>query len=235
VAHTQHHLRPQDNDIHVWHARLSEAPALDVLSASEAARADRMPAAPVRERFRQGRVLTRVILASYLGQSPEDVAIVAAQGARPELAHRQLSFNVSHSGDHLVLAIANRTVGVDIEHVDTAIGAEGIAARFFAPAERAALDALAGEPDMLRRAFFQCWSRKEAVVKALGDGLGMSLSAFAVSVPPAPARLVSAIDPRLAPGHWVLADLACAAPIVGAVAMNGASLRVIEREWSAGA
>jgi 4'-phosphopantetheinyl transferase len=193
-----------------------------------------MSAEAVRERFRQGRTLTRVMLAAYLAVPPADVAIVGAPGARPELKLDEgaLSFNVSHSGDHLVLAVANRTVGVDIERVDPSIGAEGIAARFFAPEERAALDALSGERDAFLRAFFLCWSRKESVVKAIGDGLGMSLSAFAVSVPPAPPRLVMGRDPRLAPGSWALADLTRSPHVVGAVAVNGPSLRVIEREWS---
>ena len=121
------------------------------------------------------------------------------QAGKPALVTERrgasLEFNLSHSGELAVFAVARRRrVGVDVEKLKSDFPAEDIAERFFSSNERASLRSLGR--DIKQEGFFRCWTRKEAYVKACGAGLQVALDDFDVTLDPAlPARFTRGIDP----------------------------------------
>ena len=165
------------------------------LDGEEADRAARFRHARDRDRFVARRGQLRARLAEEVGDDPRRLRIRADAHGKPFLPdHRALRFNLSHSHDLALCAIARRDgaeIGCDIEWRNPRLACPAIAARLFAPAERDALAALPAEQWVA--GFFNCWTRKEAYVKALGLGLSYPLDRFTVSVAPgAPARLIEA-------------------------------------------
>ena len=151
----------------------------------------------------------RIILAPYAGVEPESLAFGAGPNGKPKLVGRgsSLAFNLSHTGDLALVAItAGPCVGIDAEVINALVEWEDLSRRFFSPAEAEEIRAL---PPALRvDAFFACWTRKEAFIKAVGGGLSMALDSFRVSVrPEAPACLIWAGDGRGEPVEWRLEDL----------------------------
>jgi 4'-phosphopantetheinyl transferase len=140
-----------------------------------------------------------------------------------------LRFNVSNTADVAVVAVAQELdLGVDVEQVRHLEDARALAHRFFAAAERAALDSLpAAELDA---AFFRCWTRKEAVLKALGSGLAWPLNQFAVSLAVDAPRVESFQGPTSDDAPWRLLHLVPAEGYVGALATRGAPVKV--HTWS---
>lgn len=177
--------RLRDDEIHVWCVGLDEAADAAALaaclSASERERAGGLPSSAHRRRFVVARATLRRLLGRYLGQEPG--AVVFAHGAhgKPFLPQGGLHFNVSHTQGLALYAIASvREVGVDVEWMRPQVAHERIAARFFALEER---EMLAQVPAEERRvAFYHIWTRKEAYLKACGDGLAAGLGTFAVSL-----------------------------------------------------
>ena len=177
--------RLRDDEIHVWGVELDEAvaaPALAAcLSADERARASGLPSSAHRRRFVAARATLRQLLGRYLGQAPG--ALVFAPGAhgKPFLLEGGLHFNVSHTHGLALYAMASACeVGVDVEWMRPQVAHEQISARFFSREEQ---EALAQTPAEERRvAFYHIWTRKEAYLKARGDGIAAGLGSFAVSL-----------------------------------------------------
>jgi len=152
-----------------------------MLSESERQRASRFTFERDRRRFIAARATLRRLLAARLGVHPEDVELVYGRHGKPALggrfANSELRFNVSHCDDLAVYAFVRcREVGVDVEAVRWFADADDVAARFFSKSENkayAALDSL-DKPS----GFFNCWTRKEAFIKAIGDGLNHPLQSF---------------------------------------------------------
>jgi 4'-phosphopantetheinyl transferase len=189
------------------------------------ARAERFHFRIDRQRWVVGRGVVRRLLGNYLGVRPAEVRLWYNSHGKPALAGESgrggVKFNVSHSGELLLLAIGkSRAVGVDVEHVRPMPDWRELAGRFFAPTEIASLDRL---PDAERhRAFFQCWTRKEAYVKAHGLGLTLPLDRFAVTLAPdEPARLVSTDHDPAQLGRWTLRDVSPRSDYVAALAVEG--------------
>ena len=141
------------------------------------------------------------------------------QGAgQPPVPASELRFNLSHADDFALLALAlGRAVGVDVEPADRRVDLEPIAERFFAPAERAALFAL--PPTARLAGFLELWTRKEAYLKARGDGLRADLAAFAATLGPHP-RLTPIGDALDADG-WTIRHLEPAPGFVAALVVRG--------------
>ena len=194
-------LPPSDlalsNDaVHVWRAgvqlpttRLDALAA--VLSDDERQRAQRFKFAQHRDHFIAARGILRSVLGRYLKTPPETLHFVYGEYGKPALQGAEhLHFNLSHSRDQALYAIAhNRRLGIDIEYARRAVNDAALAERFFAKMEVAALK----EVPQARRpeAFFNCWTRKEAYLKARGEGITVSLDSFAVSLKPdVPAALL---------------------------------------------
>lgn len=206
-------------EVHVWRAMLASlagrARLGAALSGDERERADAFHQTEYRERYLATRGLLRAILGLYIDVAPEVFTFTYGARGKPAIdrprSARGLRFNVSHSGGIVLFAVGlDREVGVDVEHLRP-IGALEIARRFFQPDEAAALEPLAGaERD---RAFFMLWTRKEAVLKTSGEGIG---GLETVGLPPAEHRLL---------------DLEPDAGYVGALAAQGADW--IPRRWDA--
>ena len=152
-----------------------------MLSESERQRASRFTFERDRKRFVAARATLRRLLATRLGVRPEEIELVYGKYGKPALGGRfagsELRFNVSHCDDLAVYAFASgREVGVDVEAVRWFADADDVAARFFSQTENdayASLDSL-DKPS----GFFNCWTRKEAFIKAIGDGLNHPLQSF---------------------------------------------------------
>ena len=140
-----------------------------------------------RNRFIAGRALLRDLLAGYLGQPPEAIRFAYNEWGKPALAPgfvtRDLRFNLSHSEDLAMYAfVLDRDVGVDLEMIRAEVANERVAGNFFSASEVATLRALPLEHQA--EGFFNCWTRKEAYVKARGQGLSIELKSFDVSLIP---------------------------------------------------
>jgi 4'-phosphopantetheinyl transferase len=224
-----HRLPPlEPGAVHLWSVDLDRCPLDDcrrLLAVDECARADRFRFERDRRRFIVARALLRSLLARYLTQDPAELRFAYNAFGKPLLSTRSgVSFNVSHSGRLALLAVAGGdTVGVDVERLRRDFDFRPIARRFFAPREVATLEAL--PPWERRRAFFACWTRKEAVVKAHGSGLSLPLDTFEVSLAPdaPPAVLWTGWNPAEAP-RWSLRELEPAAGYLAALAVRADGL-----------
>ena len=188
-----------DNAIEVVTTRLDLAPEpiaelARLLSDAERQRASRFAFDRDRRRFTVARAQLRQLLAARLDVQPESVELTYSAYGKPALARRfadsKLYFNVSHSEYVAVVAFAfDREVGIDVEAVRQLADADEIAARFFSRRENEAYCAL--DPRDRPLGFFNCWTRKEAFIKAIGDGLHYPLDRFDVSLAPGePARIL---------------------------------------------
>lgn len=212
IASTGHLLPPAPppvafNEVHLLRLHLRSAHGLlqsaMVLDAAEEERARRLLRPHDRLRFAAARTFLRLVLGLYLDEPPHRIRFTTNPFGKPRLAApaSTLSFNMSHAGDIVLLALARgRELGVDVEE-ERPIEALDIARVLFSPAEHAALVAL---PEEERRgAFFHCWTRKEAFVKALGLGLSFPLDSFEVAVfEAAGERILRTYPPHL--GCWTV-------------------------------
>ena len=171
--------------IDVWSLLLPElrselAACRDLLTDAEQERASKFIKTEDGDRFILCRGLLRWILADYLGEAPSALHFEHNENGKPFLKDSEISFNVSHSRDRLLIAVtAGRTVGVDIEFRRDGLPMESIAKRWFAPEELAFFQGLENPRD----GFFDIWAKKEAFVKALGQGIFHELSSFCVPFP----------------------------------------------------
>jgi len=228
------------NQVHVWQISLA-APGTPAtvspspLSEDELQRANRFHFEKDRLRFIAARSALRNILATYLNLPPREVAFSYASGGKPALAphlnHSALHFNLSHSHDYALLAITpNSRVGADIEFINPDRATGAIAQRFFSPAEAASLQAL--PPAKRTAAFFQCWTRKEAYVKALGAGLSLPLSSFEVAFGPGvPASLLRIRNSPEMPSNWRLHDIPAPQGYAAAVAVDNPTKDCLFQIW----
>ena len=223
-------LAAEADRVDLWRVALDRPTGpIDALSATldadERRRAARFAIERDRRRFVVARGALRTVLGRYLETSPAAVRLGYGQYGKPQLdrgdATPALTFNVSHAGDRALIAVTGgRAVGVDLEEIRPDFATMDVARRFFAPAEVAALWSL--PPDQQVVGFFNCWTRKEAYVKARGEGLSAPLDRFVVSVAPGePAALLrSDIDPREV-ARWSLRALDLGSDYVGALAVEG--------------
>lgn len=219
-----------NDDVHVWQAALNHAPSqidgwLHSLAEDEQARARKFHFPIDRERFIVARGVLREILGLYLNRAAQSVSFRYGPHGKPALADESngntIHFNTSHSHDVALYAVTRgREVGIDLEFMRDGLEVEQIAERFFSQREIATLRAL---PVSLRKyAFFLCWTRKEAYIKARGQGLSLPLDQFDVSLTPGePAALLrTRADPDEAL-RWSLQELSIGSGYVSALAVEG--------------
>lgn len=218
------------NEIHVWRASLdsdeSHLHGLEqTLSEDERERAGRFYFRKDRESFIARRGLLRTLLGRYLGTDASGLQFCYGTHGKPALASEhstpRLCFNVSYSHGLALLAFARgRNLGVDVEQVRPHLADENVIEQFFSPREIAALRALPGyiQPD----AFFCCWTRKEAYLKARGKGLALRLNLFDVPVHSVRhASLVDSIESYDGASRWSIWHLTPALGYIGALAAEG--------------
>jgi 4'-phosphopantetheinyl transferase len=222
--------------VHVWRTSTdvseSELARLqNVLSEDEQDRASRFRFDQHRRRFIAGRAILREILASYLGQAPARLQFALGEYEKPSLLEaNDIHFNLSHTGNLTVYAVTRgQPVGVDVESVRPFPDALEIAERFFSRLEYSALSAL---PESDRaRAFLISWARKEAYLKATGQGLSLDTKLFSISVFPDPPALIHADESLLNETNWTFSDLLLGPRYVGSVARQGAIEKLVLRDW----
>lgn len=208
-------------EVHVWLAhvpgatsRLQELAA--VLSADERERAARFRFEPHRQRSQVARGVLRSLLGRYTGRDARSLSFFYNAHGKPELKDSDVHFNTSHSGEYAVFALTRLgAIGVDIEEIRRNVDrSDAIAQRHFAPGEQQQLNAV---PESERTdAFFQLWTRKEAFVKARGDGLFSGLDQFETVLNG--TRLVSV---RGEPAtNWWMSSLPTVPGYAGAVVVN---------------
>ena len=211
--------------VDVWFGRLdlTVEPSMEdlaVLSKDESLRAAGMAATP-RRRFVAARSLLRSLLAAYLSAEADSIEISYEARGKPRLGGRHadhdLHFNVSHSQSRALLAFGRSPLGVDLEAIRPVRDMEELANRFLSERESRTLNLLPAP--VRRRAFFACWTRKEAYVKAIGTGLGLQLRSFSVTLAPGlePALIKENDEPD---PNWTLRHLEPEAGVVGALAIQ---------------
>jgi 4'-phosphopantetheinyl transferase len=227
-------------DIHIWQIPLSGhellLPSLRrLLSQDEIQRADRFYFDRDRQSFTVARAATRQVLGRYVNLSGETLAFSYGDKGKPELVQgaegAPIKFNLSHSGEFALLAVTRGLcLGVDIERVNVDFAGEDIAERFFSRNEVAALRAIAAEARA--ESFFSCWTRKEAYIKALGEGLSAPLDSFDVAFGPGvPAALLSV---RVSPNEierWSLYDIVAPPGYKAALVAEGKQHRLRYLQW----
>jgi 4'-phosphopantetheinyl transferase len=206
------------------------------LSPDERLRAERFRDDLDKTRYIVCRGFLRGLLARYTQIDPSDLEFAYGEHGKPVLAEacrsKALQFNVAHSHQLALYALTReRSVGVDVEQVRPLADAARVAAHYFSARENAALRAL---PESARtEAFYACWTRKEAYLKARGSGLAEPLDQFDVSLAPGvPARLLCV---RRAPGEvkrWHMQTLSPAPGYIGALVVEDQRPRATCWRWS---
>lgn len=221
----------REGEVHVWivDVRRLWRDAASLLSDDEAARAERFRFEPDRESFVATHAALRALAASYLGIEPQEVRFSYGTKGKPALSG--LALNASHAGDVALAAFApSGRVGVDVERMRATDDLAALARRFFTESENRALAQLS--PGELVTGFYGCWTRKEAFVKALGEGLSFELDRAEVAVPPEPARLVSVDGDEGAAAGWAMADVDAGPGYAACVAADSPAVDVVVRAWA---
>lgn len=215
--------------IHVWSARL-DPPAWQqerlgrLLDPDERARAARFRFDIHRRRFIVGRGFQRTVLGAYLGVDPAAIVYTYGPKGKPALAGpvagSPLHFNLSNSEELAILGVNRvREIGVDVECLRELSDLQALASRFFSTSESETLLALPTERQ--REGFFNCWTRKEAYLKAVGDGLSAPLNRFDVTLVPGEEPEMLALEGSAErAASWRLVHLEPAPGYVGAIAIE---------------
>jgi 4'-phosphopantetheinyl transferase len=235
-----------DDDVHIWRVPLNQdfkrtALALEVLSPDEHQKAARYHFCKDRNQFAQARAALRFILSQYLSADPRALDFSFGLQGKPALTngHADLRFNLSRrDGLALIAVTRGREIGVDVELVQTGLAFFQVADVSFSAIEAENLRNL---PESLRsKGFYNCWTRKEAYVKARGEGLSFPLKQFDVSLTPGdPVRLLDVRDDILSIGQkvhevnrWTMHGLPAGEEYVAALVVEGSDLKVTLRDWN---
>ncbi|HTI72987.1 MAG TPA: 4'-phosphopantetheinyl transferase superfamily protein [Candidatus Limnocylindria bacterium] len=230
-----------DDEVHLWKIQLDWPESVLArfrrdLSVEEQQRADRFVFDKHRRRYVVAHGAMRSVLSRYLGCDPRQVEYQTNSKGKPAikpgLGDGILQFNLSHSEEVALLAVTQgRAVGVDLEQVREFSGRDGIVEKQFSAAEWEEFQRV--PPPLRNEAFTLGWTRKEAFVKALGEGLSCDLRAFSVSLTPGEEPRLVHIDPSLeGRGPWALGHIDPEPGFCGALVVAGSGFVVRERVWS---
>jgi 4'-phosphopantetheinyl transferase len=229
-----------DNQVHVWRVPVALEPSRvsglwATLTDEECARADAFRVPGARQAFIVARAALRHVLARYLTMSAERITFRRGRFGKPELGtgdgEPRLRFNISHSHELALYAITmEREVGIDVEHLRRIKAPMEIAERLFSASEAMSLRRLTS--DLRDQAFFACWTRKEAYVKARGWGLSMPLSQFSVSVAPGHGPLTLRTADCQEATRWSMYSLNVDPGYAAALAIEGGPCQVKLWSWS---
>ena len=219
----------KSHQVHIWRLFLNlasdSAQALELsLSKDEAEHAARFHFAADKRRFIVAHAGLRSILARYVPCEPAQLSFSANEHGKPTLSpNKALDFNLTHSSEYALVAVARgRRVGIDLERFREDEELEGIARRYFS--SREASEFLALPPERRTIAFFECWTRKEAFIKAQGLGLSVPLDSFDVSLTPGEPAILRATRPHPSVANcWMLQSLQVDSDYAAAVAVERAA------------
>jgi 4'-phosphopantetheinyl transferase len=220
-------LNLQSQHVDVWRIHLdleldSVKSFESTLSEDELQRASNFHFDKDRDRYIIAHFSLRDILGRYLGTEPAQLEFSIDQYGKPSLLKHKLEFNLSHSGSFALVAVTqSRIIGVDVERMREGISSLSIARQYFSPAEIAELETVPAEQK--ETAFFACWTRKEAFIKAKGLGLSLPLDSFDVSLTQDEPAILRAVRPQpQEAARWTLLSLDVAPRHAGAVAVEHA-------------
>jgi 4'-phosphopantetheinyl transferase len=225
-------------DVHVWRASLSvsETRLADfhaILADDELARAARFRNPQHSAHYTVGRGVLRMLLSRYLNRQPQDIHFSYSHYGKPfiEDAAETLRFNLSHSQELALYAFTHqREIGIDIEYMRSVSSRDQIAEQFFSPNENQALRALPVAQQAI--GFFNCWTRKEAYIKAHGEGLSLPLDQFDVTLAPGePAALLETRVVSDRAERWALQALRPGANYLAALAVEGHDWELSTWQW----
>jgi 4'-phosphopantetheinyl transferase len=227
-----------EHEVHLWSASL-ERPAdevdrlAQVLTAEERERAARFKHRQPHDHFVLARGTLRLLLARYLGAEPATIGFRFGPQGKPYLAEPAwswLQFNISHSHGLALYAFTRHIeVGVDVEQVRP-FNDLAFAERFFTPGEVESLRLVA--PERRTEVFFHAWTRKEAILKATGEGIAYGLEHVEVTVSPEePPRIVRLNGDSQPGAHWFLCALVPASGYVGALALPRRTTQLLYWHW----
>jgi len=225
-----------DDDLHVWRTSLDVPDTMverlrQILSLDERVRADRFHFQIDRHRFITARGCLRIILAQYVPSRPSEIRFSYGSHGKPSAANAsarsaELKFNLAHSAGLALYAITRRCeIGVDLEQIRADFATDQIAEHFFSPNEVVRLRSLPISKQ--KEAFFNCWTRKEAFIKAKSTGLSQALDQFEVTVSPdeSAALLGTKWDQAEAP-RWLLKSIDLGSGFAAALAFEGRDRRI---------
>ncbi len=205
-------LQLNGSEVFIWQIDLDSPADVRILSADERTRADRLVISAKRQRFMAARAGLRLILSNYTGTPPESLSFgYQAQGKPYLCGGHACEFNLAHSHDRALVAVAHHAVGIDIEREQSLATMMQMAQIAFSPQEQADWMALPGECQP--RAFYRTWTRKEALMKAQGDGFKLAQT-FTIPVLEQPSIITL--------GNWVISDISLTAGFIAAVAVDHA-------------
>jgi 4'-phosphopantetheinyl transferase len=220
-------VRASNNEVHIWRVSLKQsslAGFLATLAPDECARAERFYFERDRNRFIVARGSLRAILGAYLRKHPARLSFNYSRYGKPALEGEMsggLNFNLSHANELALIAVTrDRGIGIDIEFIRPDFASLETAERFFSTHEVATMQTLSREEQ--NAAFFNCWTRKEAYIKAIGEGMSMPLNEFNVSLAPGePAALLGNLRDEHEVSRWSLRELFPGPGYLAAVAVEG--------------
>jgi 4'-phosphopantetheinyl transferase len=230
-----------ENAVHIWRVPLNHSSerttlSLEVLSTDERDKAARFHFDKDRNQFVQARAALRFILSEYLNADPRTLEFAYGPQGKPAFANghanSSLRFNLSRrDGLALIAVTRGREIGVDVELICADVPFFEIADVSFSSAESATLRSL---PESMRAAgFYNCWTRKEAYVKARGEGLSFPLKQFDVSLTPGDSPMLLNVRDALDEiDRWTLQEIPVAEDYVSALAVEGSNLNVTCRDWA---
>jgi len=230
------------DEVHSWCASLDVSPETSArlyatLTPDERTRSARFQFERDQQRFIVARGVLRDLLGRYLQTQPGHIRFAYNAFGKPDLSPEfgnRLTFNLSHSAGRALIAIATvSNVGVDLEYIRAQSEYADIARRFFSTAE---VDYLSALPSHLyAEAFFSCWTKKEAYLKACGEGLAIPLNSFSVplTIHPVdtPVDLYVASKDKVPATRWSLYTLRPAPGYAGALAIDGTGWRLRQWQW----
>jgi 4'-phosphopantetheinyl transferase len=226
----------QTDQAHIWRVYLdvppdSVQPMESTLSADERERAAKFHFEQDRHRFIVAHASLRGILARYLRREPSQLNFSVNEYGKPFLSDHKIEFNLSHSGDFALIAVTRgRVVGIDVEQIHADVEIENLASRNFSPREASELMVL--PPGQRTIGFFNCWTRKEAYIKAQGLGLSLPLDRFDVSLQPGESATLRATRPDAnETALWTLLSLDVDSGYAGAVAVRGKDMEFRYWDW----
>lgn len=226
------------HEVHIWRAHFdltaqSVTSFRRVLSAEEVDRAARFHFEKDQRRYIIARGILRYVLGRYLEIPPAEVQIRYNTRGKPEVAtSSSLNFNLSHSGNIILYAFGqNRKIGIDIEQIRNNVEFLELAQHSFSPLERAALAQM--PPQSIPQAFFNCWTRKEAYIKAIGEGFYFPLDCFDVSlIPGEPATLIQIGGSPQEAARWAMRELWLDPAYAAALVVEGNDWQPRFWQWS---
>ena len=230
-----------NSDVHLWRAKLDQShecvkQLTQILSDEEQRKVERFHFDKDKKHFIVTRGVLRTILSHYLGVEPNCLQFGYSSHGKPYLAEKskgeEICFNLSHSHSLSLYAFARRRqIGIDIEYIRPITETDRIVARFFSSHEHAIWQKL--PKDQKQVAFFNCWTRKEAYIKARGEGLSLPLDQFDVSFAPGePPALLATSGASNESSRWLLQALQPSLGYVAALFVEGHDWRLKCWEWS---